>query len=289
MRKDSQMIPKLVKLQNVDGIAGNGRPIVNLPRANIYHGLFLLCRTSAGVLLTEAEIEADITNIRVRVDGDLKVETTAAVLFDLYRYWYAMNGAYTIAGQIPILFVRPNLQFAAERSLLAWGMDGIESFNLELDLAATLAKVATIQIWALQEVGKRALGRHLCIGKHPRIFGSTGVQQVSDIPYGDVDNLILADHITVGSGAISDVTVRLNQSDVWQELQNDLNKLVLNCVGRTAQTGYFHLDFAQFNDRTAYLPSGGLSSLQYDINFSTQPNNYIIYREEIRGATKPAA
>lgn len=281
------MIPELIKLKNLSGIEDGGRPVVDIPRSGIYHGLFLVCRKAASALMTEAEIETDISNIRIRIDGDQKFDLTAAVLFDLHRYWFAKYGAYTIAGQIPIWLTRPHLQFAAERSLLAWGTKDVNSFTLEMDLAASLSALVTVELWAMVESGSRELGRHLCVSKNPRSYAGTGIHQVSDMDYGDPDNLILVDHITEGSGTIDDVTVRLNKSDVNQEVPAALVAMLGRDVGRTVQSGYYSVDYAVFNDRAGYLPSGGLSNLQYDINFSVQPDNFIIYREEIRGALKP--
>ncbi|MFA5422444.1 MAG: major capsid protein P2 [Phycisphaerae bacterium] len=280
------MIPKLVKLQNAGGVGNSGRIVEALPTSGIFYDLMLVCRDAGGVLLTEAEIEADVTNIRLRLNGELKIETTAAVLFDIFRYWNAWAGSYTIAGQIPIQFTRPHALTALERLAMAWGMQGVSGWAIEIDLAAVLAKLATIEIFAHVQDGVLPLGKHICIQKNERIFGSTGVHQVTDLDRNNSDRSVLVEHIGVGSGTIGSVTAKINQQDMVQDNDTDLNNIRLHLAGRTPQTGWYHLDYTILNDHLSILPLAQVNSLQYDINFLTQPDNFIIYREEVRGLKK---
>lgn len=283
------MILQWKKQQNVGNIAAGAVCTVELPKDKVHHGLMLVCRKAALAVMSRAEIIADIGDITVRVDGDIKIEASITTLLDLFKYWHDKDGAFTVAGAVPIMYTRPIMPTAEERSLLAWGMKGVRSYALEVNVTA-IATLVSIEVWTLVEDAERALGRHLCISRHPQNFGATGVQQLTTMPYGDPDVAILVDHFGESTGDIDNITVKANGNDILDAVPMELNAMVLRQKGRTVQTDYYPVDYSLLNHRAGYLSSGGLTSLRYEIDWEAgggAPGNYLVHREEVRGLTQP--
>ncbi len=279
------MIPQLKKQANLTGIGAGAVCTLPLPADKVHHGLMLVCRKAAGAAMSRAEVIADVGDVVIRLGGDIKIEASATFLLDMFKYWHDKEGAFTIAGALPILYTRPNLISAPERALMAWGMKNVESYTIEVNITA-VATLVTIEVWTLIEDATRNLGRHLCISRHPQTFAATGVQQLVTLPFGDSDIAILADHIGESTGDINSVIVKAGGNDIIDEVPMELNNMMLRHAGRTAQTDYFHLDYSVINDKAGFLPSGRLSSLRYDVEWEAgggAPGNYLVHREEIRG------
>ncbi len=287
------MIPILEKQANVPGIAAGAECTLGLPRKGIHHGLYLMCRKAAKAPMSRTEIIADIGRIILRVNGDTKIEATAQTLLDLYKYWFDKNGAHTVAGVIPIPLWRPNLIPALDRSLVAWGMKDVISYQLEVVVTAVVTLVS-IEPWCEIEDGNRNLGRHLCIGYHGQSHAATGVQELTTLPYGDPDVGVLVAHIGESTADIDNVSVQAGYPSRTQviidQLPMEMNNHILTKAGRTGQTDYYHADFSQINDKAGYLPSGPMRSLRYKIDWEVAggaPGNYVIHTEEVRGLSKP--
>jgi len=285
------MFPEMRKQANLPGIAAGAPCGLPLPPIGVHHGLYLMCRKAAGVPMTRAEIIADVGTITLRLRGEPKIEATATVLLDLFKYWFDSQGAHTVAGLIPIPFWRPNLQSAAEKALISWGMDDVKSYTIEVDIVA-VATLVTIEIWCEIENRIAPLGRHLCIGYHPQTFAATGVQDIITLPHGDADAGILAMHIGESTGDINALTVKANGIDIIDEVSMEMNNHALKKAGRTGQTDYYHADFSVINDRTGYLESGPLKSWRVQPEWELAggaPGNYPIHIEEYRGLASPPA
>lgn len=285
------MFPEMQKQANLPGIAAGAPCTLALPCFGVHHGLYLMCRKAGGVPMTRAEIIADVGNITLRLRGEPKIEATATVLLDLFKYWWDSEGAHTVAGLIPIPFWRPNFQSAAERALISWGMGDVRSYTLQVDITA-VATLVMIEVWCEIENRVAPLGRHLCIGYHPQTFAATGVQDIIGLPKGDADVGIVAMHIGESSGDINSLTVKANGMDIIDEVSMEMNNHCLKKAGRTGQTDYYHADFAVINDKTGYLESGPLKSFRVLPEWEAAggaPGNFPIHIEEYRGLNVPPA
>lgn len=274
------------QLPNLSDITAGRTNTVLVPASGVLHGIYLYAHAS-GTPLNRAQLINDIGDIRVRVDGKLKIDVDAEFVLDDYAYWFDQHGAFTEAGVIPILLWRPNLPDAFERALLAWGTEDVESIALEveiLDTSAGTGTVDTVEVFIEVEDDRRVLGKHLCISQHLRNFATTGEEQVNTLPYGDKDVAILAEAIEDSTGTIDEVTVQEGQVQMYQSLPAAVNDLMLHCRGRTEQTGYYTVDHSKLNHRLGYLYSGALSSYLMSITWSSAaPNAYSIFRTEVRG------
>jgi len=278
-------------------ITGAGLSSVDYSIGGVIHAFGFDFRKAAAALMTEAEIEADVGNILIKVDGEPKIEMTAAQAFDIWRYRTAHYNAFTPSS---VLMIYTNMlgQFdrMIDRSALAWGTKGVRSITAEITISA-VATLATIDPFVIVEPDPdRTMGRHYCVRKLAGYYGSTGVEQVDKkLPFGNSDINMQAIHFHEGAGAgvFTDVTIKASSgrgvdNEIYPKLKLAQHNQLLHDHRRAAQTGWFHIDFNLLNDVCAGLPLGPLTNLRADINWATNaPLSYPILCEEVRGLNTP--
>jgi hypothetical protein len=121
-------------VQGFNNVAAGGMATTKLPRNKRYFGVVLQYKTNAN----QATIEADITQIRVKVNSKVVMAFSAAELFIIN----ALNGITFSAGLIPIWFAQPKRRTLAGEELLAWLIYeelGIGDVEIEVDIAGAAA------------------------------------------------------------------------------------------------------------------------------------------------------
>lgn len=278
-------------------VAGAGLQAVDFSVGGVIHAFGFDFRKAALALMTEAEIEADIGNILIKVDGEPKIELTAAQAIDIWRYRHAKYNAHTISSTI-LIWTNMSGMFdrMVDRSAMGWGTNDVRSITAEITVAG-VATLATIDPFIIVEPdADRTLGRHYCVRKLAGYYGSTGVEQVDKkLPFGNSDINMQAIHFHQGAGAgvFTDVTVKASSgrgvdNEIYPQLKLPQHNILLHDVGRAAQTGWFHVDFNLINDPTGGIPLGQLTNLRADITWATNaPLAYDILCEEVRGLNSP--
>lgn len=277
------MLTRMIQEADIVGanVVGKGSGKV-FTRQNMY-GIYLRCLTSGGVELTRAQILNDITSIVVRINGTVIVDANATFLLDLQKYYGDSINAGNVNGIIPINFTPRHLALASERALYAIGPKGINDVSIEVTIAA-IAQVSQIQVYVeVDYLQPREIGQHVRIEKFPQVFSTTGVQQLTQLPFLEPNALgYLAYHVKYSAGSLDKVTVKRNGSEVFQQLAAKLNQVILNLRRRTPQSGYFHVDFGKNDDLLAYLPIPGTDGLYHEFTWSSAaPNGYDVYTERI--------
>lgn len=284
----------VVKRESTKTPTGAGLIAVDFSRGGVIHAFGLDCRKAAGVAMTEAEIEADVGNILIKVDGEPKIELTAAQAFDIWRYYHGQYGAHTIAGVIPI-WVNGSGKFQRiiDRSALGWGTLDVKSVTAEIDVLGVVTLVQIKPFMIVEPDAERTLGRHLCIRKLADSYAGTGVYDIDKkFPYGQRDINLQAIHVGAGAGTFVDATLKASagrgvDNFIYPTLTVAENNQLLHDAKRTVQTGWFHLDLNMINDPLGGIPMGPLTGLQASINYSVAPGaSFPILTEEIRGLTQ---
>ena len=290
------MIPVIKQEATKSGMGAGDKVTIDLTAAGVHHALFLDFRKAAAATMTEAEIEADVGKILIKVDGEPKIEMLASEAIDLWRYYHAHEGAHTIASVVPIWLTRENFGNSIDRSLFAYGMKDVRSFTCEIDITAVATLASITPRSYIEPDNTRNLGKHLCIRRLTDYFGATGVQQIDKkLPFGQADVGMFAVHFGQGAGAgvFTDVTIKASagqgvDSDIYPEMNLALHNLLNHDNKRTVQTGWYHVDFSLTNDPTGYLPLGPLTNLRADIEWATNaPLSFPILCEEVRGLKGP--
>jgi len=116
--------------QSFNNVAAGGMATTKLPRNRRYHGLILQYKTNAA----QATIEADLTQIRIKVNSKV-VRAFSAAELNLVN---AMNGITFSLGLIPIWFSDPKRRTPEGEeflALLAYEDLGVGDVEIEVDIA----------------------------------------------------------------------------------------------------------------------------------------------------------
>lgn len=115
-------------------VAAGSTSVLRLPRNRRYHAIFLQYKTNAA----QATIEADLTAIRVKVNGKIVREFSAAQLYVIL----GLNGIAFTLGMVPILFSEPKRRTPEGEEYLAlnaYETLGIGDVDIEVDVAGGAA------------------------------------------------------------------------------------------------------------------------------------------------------
>lgn len=226
---------KMPDLQNV--VAGQ-RASARLPVGLTYNYLFVRAKT-AGTDMTEAQMKSMLNDVRLLIDGDLKIEASATELLDIAQYY----GITIQDGVLPIVFSRPWMRTVQGEDVLAYGTKDVATMDITIDVDAT-ALTPTLELYAVQSAPAE-LGQHLVIKRHSRTVSATGEVEEANLPRGNFG--LMALHMTTAS--VSNIEVRANQR-VAHESDLSGRKFRDSLTGKTHQAGYTHINFAE-TDRVA--------------------------------------
>lgn len=283
------MLTYLKQAGNMPGIAASALCTFKIPVQNNHHGLHLNCLSAAGVALTQAQLINDIQSVTITLTTNSGVAkiidhlTPTEILFLMNNYPdLGRQTSYVNAGDLYIPFSRPGRVRLANMAL-SLGMKDVQNYNLEIQLTAGLATLATMQI--IPEVDYeplRPLGEHVQMRLETRAFGVIAVEQYIDAPHNEPGIGLLATHIGLGTapGVVGDVTVEAGNLVMYDALNGALNNKILSKRGLTPQVGFFHIDYTRNFD---FLPSSVIKSLVYRINWTTAPVSYRMVHEVLAG------
>lgn len=276
------LIQKPTKLANMQGnFAANGKVTGRIPNNGTIYMLMFRCFSAGGADLTVAQMKNDIDTIIFRLNGKQIWETTATFLLDRQKYFFDVSGAAAgnINGWIPAHLFLPHLESDPERRVLGWGMADITSFEVEINFKAGLATLASMQVFSVQSDEVRPLGRHLRIRKYANNNAGTGYFEIPTLARedGSIDYGII--HIENGAGTVLDVTVKVNNVAVHDQVPPGANQLMLTSNNRTPQAGYYHVDFTRRDDLSSVLPMQGVNDFRLIPNYSVAPGVFNLYAE----------
>lgn len=277
-----------IKQANITGIANGAKVTTSIPATGIHTALVLRClHSSTSAELTAAEMITDIGSIVVRLGNRTIIDADARFLLARQQYYGSAKSADNVNSIIYIDYTRPYLTSPEQQIRTALGMQGQTSYTVEMDLAASLTHLGTIEVYTEMIDAVRPLGEYIEVRKVPVNFASiAGTHEISDLP-GRMDNnqayLALHAYMKTTDCAFSKATVKANSRDVFAEQPLALNQVILEASGRQPQSDYFHMDFATRNHVLSRLRMGNVSDFRQQITFSgtAAPGSYTIYTERV--------
>lgn len=187
-------VKRRVPLNQINGVAAGATATINLsvgPRR--YHAISLgyKCANAGGA--TEAAMTAHLTEIRMNLDGVTQRKFSAAQLFNLNRQKGkspTVSASTAIPGYLTIFLSEPQRKSVQEREATCWGMAGVGSFQIEIDIAAAATS--------------------------PVLSGYALIDDVNEAPMG----IVKWKRETIQVSAIGDLTYKLdtNKGDSYQGL-----------------------------------------------------------------------
>lgn len=272
--------------QDFVGVTANGKAFARIATGQTLMVSQLVCLIS-GVAATDAQIAAQITNIRLLMDGVVKYELSGAdalMLANFYRPWRTAND-----GTLPLFFARPWLERQDNQDAPAWGLKATDSCSIEV--TTTAATINSIQLYhELAEAEE--LGDHIVTGRVNYNYAASGLQTINDLPT-DPNWSLHALHI-VSSTVINQIELVADRVRILLGTPATLNARYRHRNAyRAVQTGYQTIDFCARNRVIDALPLS-MQTLQLKITWNAAPNSFGLISEiaqtaPLKGAAPRAA
>ncbi len=256
------------------GIGAGQTASVNLPLGLTYERLYIRLNIQDGTAVDVAAADwgTYIDEIRLMVDGDSKIQITAADLVKLNQF----HGQSMKDGALPLFLSRPWMRTISGEDQTGYGTNGgMASFTLEMDLKAGIT-VNSLNVYAVQSQG-RPFGPHLRIQRYVHNQGVTGEAEIADIVRGPYAMLGL--HLN--TAAIKGVEIHADNRKV-HESDKAIRAAHYEVVGRAPQAGFTHVDFTAENRLSEAMPMS-LQDFRMKLEF-TATGNFSIYAESVQGA-----
>lgn len=140
-----------IPLNKIEGVTAGGTATISLPTNYRYHGICLQYDTDTVGGATEANMEAEIGEIRLRLDEVDQRKFSAKQLFDINRSkgLTPTVGDGTAPGFLPIFFSEPQREIQVEREATAWGMSGVGDFDIEVDIVNNSSQTPSLKGFAI--------------------------------------------------------------------------------------------------------------------------------------------
>lgn len=200
---------RIIPLNAISNADAGNTATITLPTNVRYHGVCLQYDTTTAGGPTEANMEAEVSEVRLNIAQKTQRKASAAQIFDINRTKGKSPtvGDASKAGFIPIFFSEPQRETQLERESSAWGMKGVEAgdFQIEVDIADN-SQTANLKGFAIvddvQEAPqgivkwKRNTLTVNATGEKPYSISTTGGDSLQGLHFfensaGDIDDLLL--------------------------------------------------------------------------------------------------
>lgn len=270
------MTRQRVDLPSFNSVGAGQTATVTVPTGPRYHAIFLKYKENAN----QATIEADLSQIRIKVNGKVQ---RVATLEELNKI-NALNGYAFQAGMIPIFFSEPARRNVTSEDALAWGTVDVSTFQIEIDIDAGAtapklegfayidmvpARLTNIMKWKRQSIQNNQAGE-LTVNTLPRVTG-------------DVYHRMHC--FETAGGDISSIEVNLDRTEVYTQKDAD-NDAILAMRGLEPQTDVFHVVFDETQRIEDGLPlddGNGNRVQDFSVKWTMATANSFTLLTEVRG------
>lgn len=168
-----------IPLNRVESVAAGSTATIDLPRNVRYHGIALEYQTSTAGGATQANLEAEIKEVRLNIDEVTQRKFSAKELFAINKTKGKQPtiGDATKPGYLAIFFSEPQRETMQEREATAWGMLGVGDFQIEVDIVDA-GQTATLKGFALVDDVQEAPQGIVKMKRNIVTVGATG-----ELPY----------------------------------------------------------------------------------------------------------
>lgn len=238
------MLRRNVPIPSPNSVAAGQTATIDLPTDRRYHGLYLFYKKTAD----QATIEADITGVRLKVNGTVVRTFSAAQLNSIN----ALNGKPFVNGLIPIRFSEPWRRTQNGEDLLAWGMSNIVTFQVEIDIADG-AVAPTISGYAVVDRTQEPFVGIIAWRRQVVPVTAAGIRTVNDFPKRRNEAYNRMHCFENAPGDIIDVEVSVDDFKYY-DLNAQENAVVLGERDMVPQAGVYHIVFDHDQRSDSLLP-----------------------------------
>lgn len=219
-------------LPSFGAFSANATRSILAPVGPTYKGFFFE-PTIAGVAATVAQMRAQISMVRLKINGRPVYELSADAILDLNAFY----GFPAVNGFLPVFLTYDWVRTVPAMENLAWGTRNVDSLAIDITLAAG-ATIDAIGGTALMVPEARDLG--LIVEAHTFNFATTGAGlfEIATLPKGNGDLFGCHFETTVANKLelkINGVSFRDGTDFIAQQLATNFGE-------RVPQAGYLHYD-----------------------------------------------
>ena len=145
-------------LPSFAAVAAGQTATLDVPARGTYYSLMLTYTTDTVGGATQANMETEITEIRLKINGKIQRRFSAEELFDHSTY----KGQTITAGKLQIYFAEPWRQTVQGEEALAWPMGDVDTFQVEVDIADNSSQACSLSAsaqWSKNEAPMRVTSR----------------------------------------------------------------------------------------------------------------------------------
>lgn len=228
-----------ILLTSINGVGAGQTATLDLPPGRRYFNVFAVYKSTAN----QATIEADITEIRVIVNGKVQRRFSAADL----NVVNAFNGYAFRAGLIPIFFSEHKRRTIQGEEGLAWGTANVSTFRIEFDISGS-ASAPTLS--AMAEVDNAEVPLLGIVKWYKETFSATGAQTLNITTLPKLDAYL---RIHARSSLVTYVKATVDQTEFY-DCSSARAADYLARRSFSPQANNFHVAFDDDDQVTSALP-----------------------------------
>lgn len=236
-----------VSLPSFQGVAVSQTGVLNLPPIGTYYGILVRVTTSMGGGPTQANLEAQIAQMRLKLNGVEQRRYSARSLFDLNANKNIGLTAGATEAYIFIHFADMHRESQLGEDLPAWGMGGVQSFTLEIDLGAGIT-APTLEAWAMWSKITRGVGPIIKVREESLSPGGAGV--ILHKPA--LSDAFVGMHYDMTAVTVSAAEIKVNREQkIAADYKTQIDEFYTRMGGFAPQSDYFHIAFDGFTGRAS--------------------------------------
>lgn len=217
------------KLPSFNTVAAGQTSALQLPIGPTYRCIKLK-HTASGAATNEANTGANLSRIRIKINGITRIDISGANRIALNKYY----GLQFNNGEIMIPFSRRWMKTKEGEDNVALGTKNLNSLSIEVDIAGGVVS-PTLEAWAEIDPMPRDLGTIVEVQEVNYSTATTSVD-VPNFPTSNGD--LVAMHLK--NANFTDANLKINQVNVVENALELAN--YLKDQGRTPQAGFLHVD-----------------------------------------------
>jgi hypothetical protein len=277
-----KLLPRIntQRIANMQGTIASSSTVTNtIPTGGSIYGIYLRVRKGAGVA-SIAEIAADILRVQLRLDGEPILDASAAQIQALVNYLAGdIKGGAVTNGILPLYFAQAQMRgWEKGAALFRIGTANIAQITLDITFGAAALATTGIEVHVDRTDEVMPLGSHIRFLPYPQSFAGTGAYEISTLP--KVPNSALLDLHTFAAN-ISEVTVKLNNVPVHDQVSAELNNNLLERAGFTPQTNVYTVSQNRSRQSNDFLLFDGITDYRLVPTFTVAPNNFTVMQRTI--------
>jgi hypothetical protein len=245
---------------------------MQIPPGGKIQSLPLYFKQSSGASATEAHIRAEISNIRLAINGQDIINCPAVQLLDMYEIMgVKVQNPAAVAGCLELNIGRLLFANSDIRDLFGFGTADVTSIQVQIT-AGTLSSIASVQAYSERDPVAEKLGTYCNVLNFPVNYNAASQHSLDTLPKNaDTAYLLLA--VQAGaSGVISSSELRVNSVTVREDAPLNVNKQFLSNGRLDQPTGYYVHAFTEGSPKDN-LPLFQVSDLRLLNTFSTAPGS----------------